>query len=47
MIPFVDVVGKLIEPPEQTGAIGSNVGVTELFTVTVTDAVFVQLFASV
>ncbi len=45
VIPLFDVVGKLIEPPEQTGAIGSNVGVMGLFTVTVADAVFVHPFA--
>ena len=45
VIPLFDVVGSAKVPPEQTGAIGSNVGVMGLFTVTVADAVFVHPFA--
>ena len=45
VIPFVEVVGKVMVPPEQIGAIGLNIGVMGLFTVTVADAVFVHPFA--
>jgi hypothetical protein len=37
--PFVEVVGKVIVPPTQIGAIAANVGVTLGFTVTVNVAV--------
>ena len=37
---FVELDGKVKEPPEQIAAIGLNVGVTGAFTVTVKVAVF-------
>jgi hypothetical protein len=35
VIPFVEVVGSVIVPPEQIAAIGLNVGVVDGFTTTV------------
>ncbi len=39
VIPFVEEVGSVNVPPEQMGAIGLNVGVTDGLTVTLNVAV--------
>jgi hypothetical protein len=37
--PFIELVGRVIVPPEQMGAIGLNVGIVGASTLTVMDAV--------
>ena len=42
-MPSFDVAGSIMDDPEHTGAIGSNVGVTAALTVTVSVVVVAQL----